>query len=70
MDINKIIKELHSQREEIVRVMTALERINGKRRGRPPKWMKARKEPALTERKKKPVGRSEVKKTDSRLPRP
>ena len=64
MDINKIIKELHSQREEIERVMTALERINGKRRGRPPKWMKARKESALTERKKKPVGRSEDKKTD------
>jgi len=27
MDINKIIKELHSQREEIVRMMSALERI-------------------------------------------
>jgi len=50
MDINTIIKELHSEREEIVRVMTALERINGKRRGRPPKWMKVVEE--LTEKKK------------------
>ena len=64
MDLHGIIKELHSEREKIIRVMTALEKINGKRRGRPPKWMKARKEPALTERKKKPVGRSEDKKID------
>jgi hypothetical protein len=55
MDIYEIIRKLHSEREEIVRVMTALEKINGKRRGRRPKWMKAVEE--LTE-KKKQAGRS------------
>jgi len=49
MDINKILKELRSEREEIERAITALERLGGKRRGRPPKWMKA-----LEQQKKKP----------------
>ena len=61
MDIYEIIRELHSEREEIVRVMTALEKINGKRRGRPPKWMKAVEE--LTE-KKKQISQSKIKKSD------
>ncbi len=54
MDIYEMLKKLHAEREQIVRVMTALERINGKRRGRPPKWMKVVEE--LTE--KKQAGRS------------
>ena len=41
MNINKILKELRSEREEIDRAVIALERVGGKRRGRPPKWMKA-----------------------------
>ena len=52
MDINKILAELRSQREEIERAIIALDRIRGRRRGRPPQWMKAKKEPA-TEQKKK-----------------
>ena len=61
MNIYEIIRELHSEREEIVRVMTALERINGKGRGRRPKWMKAVEE--LTE-KNKQIGKSKIKKSD------
>jgi len=41
MDINKILKELRSEREEIERAILALEQVGGKRRGRPPLWMKA-----------------------------
>jgi hypothetical protein len=41
MNINKILKELRSEREEIDRAVIALERVGGKRRGRPPKWMTA-----------------------------
>jgi hypothetical protein len=53
MNINKILNELRSEREEIDRAIIALERVGGKRRGRPPKWMKALEEhPA--EQKKKP----------------
>jgi len=41
MDINKALKELHYQREQIERAIATLERIGAKRRGRPPQWMKA-----------------------------
>ena len=41
MDINKVLKELRSQKEEIERAISAIERVGAKRRGRPPKWMKA-----------------------------
>ena len=40
MNINKIISELRSEREEIDRAISAIERVGAKRRGRPPKWMK------------------------------
>ena len=54
MDINKILAELRSEREEIVRAIIALDRIRGRRRGRPPQWMKAKmEEPTQTEQKKK-----------------
>ena len=36
MNINKILNELRSEKEEVERAITALERIGGKRRGRPP----------------------------------
>jgi hypothetical protein len=52
MDINKALKELHYQREQIERAIAALERIGAKRRGRPPKWMKALE--GHTAQKKKP----------------
>jgi hypothetical protein len=53
MDINKIIKELRAEREEIERAILALEQVGGKRRGRPPSWMKAIEEPAPTKPRKK-----------------
>jgi hypothetical protein len=54
MDIDKIIKDLRSELEEIQRAIIALERIGGTRRGRPPQWMKAIvKEPAKNQQKKK-----------------
>jgi len=57
MDITKILKELRSEREEIERAILALERFGGKRRGRPPKWMKAIGEPTQAKPKKQ-IGRS------------
>ena len=52
MDINKALKELHSQREEIERAIIIVERIGGKKRGRPPKWMKALEEHTVGQKKK------------------
>jgi hypothetical protein len=52
MDINKALKELHYQREQIESAIATLERIDAKRRGRPPEWMKALEE--HTAQKKKP----------------
>ncbi len=40
MNINKIISELRSQKDEIDRAISAIERVGAKRRGRPPQWMK------------------------------
>ena len=54
MDINKIIKQLRSERDEIERAIIALEKFGGKRRGRPPLWMKALEEPTQTKPRKKP----------------
>lgn len=42
MDINKMLAELHEERENIEQAIIVLERIGrgqGKRRGRPPKWI-------------------------------
>jgi hypothetical protein len=42
MDILKMLAELRAEREQIEEAMVALERLargQGKRRGRPPKWM-------------------------------
>ena len=41
MDIRKILEELRAERAEIERAISALERVGRKKRGRPPKWMKA-----------------------------
>ncbi len=43
MDVTKIIAELRHEREQIEEAIEALERLargRGKRRGRPPGWMK------------------------------
>ena len=42
MDINKMLAELRTEREQITEAIAVLERLTigqGKRRGRPPKWM-------------------------------
>ena len=42
VDINKMLAELRAERENIEQAIIVLERIGlgqGKRRGRPPKWM-------------------------------
>ena len=41
MDIRKILEELRAERAEIEKAINALERVGRKKRGRPPKWMKA-----------------------------
>jgi hypothetical protein len=43
MDVNKILAELRHEREQIEDAIVSLERLargRGKRRGRPPAWMK------------------------------
>jgi hypothetical protein len=45
VDINKMIAELRAEREQIEESILVLERLargQGKRRGRPPKWMTVR----------------------------
>jgi hypothetical protein len=42
MDINKMLTDLRTERDTISEAILALERLSagqGKRRGRPPKWM-------------------------------
>jgi hypothetical protein len=42
MDINKMLLDLRSEREQISEAILVLERLTigqGKRRGRPPKWL-------------------------------
>ncbi len=44
MDVNKMIADLRSEREQIEEAILSLERLargQGKRRGRPPAWLKA-----------------------------
>ena len=52
MDINKILVQLRSEREELTRAILALEGLGGKRRGRPPQWMKALEESKQAKPKK------------------
>jgi hypothetical protein len=42
MDINKMLDELRAERDQVEQAILVLERLargQGKRRGRPPKWM-------------------------------
>jgi len=44
MDVNKMLSELREEREHIDEVILSLERLargQGKRRGRPPAWLKS-----------------------------
>ena len=57
MDVNKILSELRQEREQIEDAIISLERLargRGKRRGRPPAWMKD----ATDRRRGRPKGSS------------
>jgi len=59
VDINKMIAELRSERKQIDESILVLERLasgQGKRRGRPPKWM--------TKRRGRPPGSTNKPKGD------
>lgn len=61
MDVNKILTELRQEREQIEDAIISLERLargRGKRRGRPPAWMKE-----AEDRKRQRAGESS-RKTD------
>jgi hypothetical protein len=53
MDLNKMLAELRAEREQVEEAIVVLERLasgRGRRRGRPPAWMKG------TERSGRPPG--------------
>lgn len=61
MDINKMLADLRTEREQISEAIAVLERLTvgqGKRRGRPPKWLtevKRRGRPKGSKNKPKPA---------------
>jgi hypothetical protein len=60
MDVNKILTELREEREQIEDAIVSLERLargRGKRRGRPPSWMKD----ATERRKGRPLTKGKAK---------
>jgi hypothetical protein len=63
MDVNKILIELRHEREQIEEAIVSLERLargRGKRRGRPPAWMKD----ATERRRGRPPGSKNKPKSD------
>lgn len=59
MDLNKILAELRSERDQMSEAIIALERLAGggtRRRGRPPAWLAAlkRSEPDAPKRRGRP----------------
>lgn len=57
MDFVKMLAELRTQRDQVDEAIITLERLargGGKRRGRPPKWMKEPGGSAAPQRKRKP----------------
>ncbi|MCC7341454.1 MAG: hypothetical protein IT170_10240 [Bryobacterales bacterium] len=71
MDVNKMIAELRQEREQIEEAILSLERLargQGKRRGRPPAWLKAAQgEPvsAAPKRRGRPPGSKNKPKEDA-----
>jgi hypothetical protein len=61
MDINKMLVDLRNEREQLSQAIVVLERLSvgqGKRRGRPPKWLtevKRRGRPKGSKNRSKPV---------------
>jgi len=65
MDITKILEELREEQAHINLAIVALERMaagGGKRRGRPPAWMKAAEAP---KRRGRPPGSKNKRKAES-----
>jgi hypothetical protein len=65
MDLNSILQQLRQQRDHVDESIAALERIAsgmGRRRGRPPKWMKeaaaASAAPAVAKKRGRPKKKS------------
>ena len=44
MDVSKILAALRQEREQIDKSILSLERVAGPRRGRPPAWMRTRRQ--------------------------
>ncbi len=67
MDTTAILTELRAEREQIDKAIIALERLartRGKRRGRPPKWMKEAAAPKHRGRPKGSKNKPKEAKTD------
>jgi hypothetical protein len=62
MELNKMLIDLRSEREQVAQAILVLERIaagRGKRRGRPPAWLTA-----VKRRGRPPGGKNKAKKGD------
>ncbi len=65
MDVNKMLSELRLERQQIEEAIISLERLargRGKRRGRPPAWLK---EAATVKRRGRPPGSKNKPKTEA-----
>ena len=61
MDINKMLAELRAERDQLAQAIVVLERLSvgqGKRRGRPPKWL------TTVKRRGRPKGSKNKPKSD------
>jgi len=59
MDIPKILEQLRAERAQLEEAIIAIERLaagQGRRRGRPPAWLAAAKQPGGTKRRGRPPG--------------
>ncbi len=65
MDVTKLIEEMRREHAALSEAILSLERMaaGGKRRGRPPGWVKAAQEPALARKRAAPAKRARKKKT-------
>ena len=64
MDVSKILVELRQEREQIEEAIMSLERLargQGKRRGRPPAWMKEVAESGPKRRGRPPGSKNKAK---------
>jgi hypothetical protein len=65
MDTSTILQELRRQRDQLAEAITALERLaagSGPRRGRPPKWLAAAKDPGEASEERAPAPKPRAKK--------